>query len=280
MSGSAPYADSSFDFSMSSYIKNDTIHFGSSRVFFRAFTYTGHHGDTLAARILYPGGQRVDSSKLLLLLPGFRDQPVELYPLAIEATKRGIISMIFCPRGVDLNDGIATDYGVYSIADAQALLRAYRQRYSLHEARISVFGASLGSVAALYLAINDQMITSAVLESIMPDISSTAKKILSGSEEQQVQELLEREDMRFENYNPERIIRDFPSQKRLLVIWGENDKLISAEDRNKLRELIGNYIPSAEFEVMPEAGHLLRFGFPLSQREATRLNQKIVSFLQ
>jgi len=41
----------------------------------------------------------------------------------------------------------------------------------------------------------------------------------------------------------------------------------------------GSYSPSAIFEQEPGIGHVLRYVFSLSQEEALKLNEKIVSFL-
>src|SRR5579872_751646 len=89
MSSGDLYPDSSFDFSMIAYVKNDTISFGSSRIFNRILSYRGLHSDSLNVEIWYPAIKHPDSSRLILFIPGFHDQSLEVYPLAISATKRG-----------------------------------------------------------------------------------------------------------------------------------------------------------------------------------------------
>jgi dienelactone hydrolase len=70
-----------------------------------------------------------------------------------------------------------------------------------------------------------------------------------------------------------------PFSKPLFIVWGANDKLVTEEERNALRTTIEKKSLPATFEVVPDVGHLLRYGFPLSQQETMKLNDKIISFL-
>ena len=278
MSGGTPYPDSSFDFSMAAYIKSDTISFGSSRIFDKTFFYRGSKGDSLNLEVWYPVVNRPDSSKLILFIPGFRDQPLELYPLAIAATKRGFIAAILCPRGVDINKNIPFDYGIFQLQDAQDALQAYQKDGNLYQLKVAVFGCSLGSAVGLNLAAINDRVRVAALESIMPNLTTTSKKLLNDEEQSNLQKLASKNGININDFNPEMVI-EHPFYKPIFIVWGENDKLVASEERSQLRALIEKKALPATFEVVSGVGHLLRYGFPLSQQEAIKLNDRIISFL-
>src|ERR1700704_660870 len=56
MTSDKPYSDSSYDFSMATSIKKDTIFFGSSRLYEQVLPYRSIKGDSLNIRIWFPGG--------------------------------------------------------------------------------------------------------------------------------------------------------------------------------------------------------------------------------
>lgn len=275
-----PYPDSSFDFAMTTFIKKDTINFGISRIFERVLSYRGSRGDSLHMRIWFPGGQHIDSAKLLLLVPGFHGEPYELYPLAIAATKRGMITAILSPRSIDVNENIADDYGINEMQDAEDAFNIYQKENRLPALKVAMFGCSFGSVVALNLAVKDPRVRATVCESIMPDLVVTSKKLLSGEESDHLQSLIAASGVHIADLNPETVIKQFPPNKKLFIIWGEKDKLISSDERVRLKSLIEQYVPSATFEQEPGIGHTLRYGFPLSQQDALKLNDKIISFLE
>jgi pimeloyl-ACP methyl ester carboxylesterase len=278
MTSGTPYSDSSFDFSMLAYIKSDTISFGSSRIFDRTFAYQGSKGDSLNLEVWYPASKRADSSQLLLFIPGFRDQPLELYPLAIAGTQRGFIAAILCPRGADINKNVPFDYGIFQLQDAQDALRAYQKDGNLQQLKVAVFGCSLGSAVALELTVSDDRVRTAALESIMPDLTVTSKKLLNGEEQDSLTTLASKNNININDFNPGTVIQH-PFSKPLFIVWGANDKLVTEEERNALRTTIEKKSLPATFEVVPDVGHLLRYGFPLSQQETMKLNDKIISFL-
>ncbi|MFI5263590.1 MAG: alpha/beta hydrolase [Candidatus Kapaibacterium sp.] len=279
MTSDKPYPDSSYDFSMATSIKKDTIFFGSSRLNERVLPYRSMKGDSLNIRIWFPGGQHVDSTKLILLVPGFHDEPYELFPLAIASTKRGIITAILSPRSIDVNRKCADDFGINEIQDAEDAFSAYQKTYNLPPLKIAAFGCSLGSVVALNLAVKDARVQVAVCESMMSDPVVTSKKLLSSAESDELQSLISSGGIHTADFSPETVIKEFPKEKKLFVDWGEKDKLISPEEQAHLQTLIGQYVPSATFKQIPGIGHVLRYGFPLSQQEALLLNEKIISFL-
>ncbi len=291
MSEGHPYADSSFDFSMFSYIGNDTIHYGSSRIRWTKLNFPTSDGHQMRVEIWFPVGRHTDSAKVAVLIPGLGDQPMELYPIAMALTREGMVALVFSPRGVGrdftytgitgigINSGLPFDYGVHLPEDVTAALSAYQRNYHLQQLSVSAFGTSLGAVTALDLAANDDQIHGAVLESVMPNLSVTAHKLLSSSDYQEMDCLLRQAGRSLADYNPTSTIKRFPVRDSLLGIWGQKDKLISQDEQMLFQREIEQSIPHARFERIKNGGHGLTYGFPLSEQQALSLDKQIAAFM-
>ena len=277
MSTSQPHEDGSIDVSMATFIGHDTMDFGESRIFYKQIRYLTSHGDSLNTEIWFPHTP-TDSSRLIVMLPGFKDPALSLYPLAIQATNRGSIVMIANPRGYDLNTSNREDYGTLEGRDVLDALNMYQTQ--IHSPlTFKVFGNSLGSALALNLLVSDPRAQRAALESIMLDPQTLAHTMLGSGEYDTLQALLKANATNNLIASPKSILESNTISKSVLVIWGKEDKLVGSEERAELKSLIQKAATRSVFIEADGGGHALRYGFPMTKETAFALNKTIVDFL-
>ncbi|MDB5035383.1 MAG: ABC-type multidrug transport system, ATPase component [Chlorobi bacterium] len=256
---------------------SDTLDFGTSRFVENNLSYAGRGGENLKLRVWYPAGRPVDTSRVILLIPGYGGGTVELFPLATEFARRGFVTAMLSPRGTDLNAGLKEDYGLNEPHDATDAINAYARRHNLTKPIVGVFGASLGGAIALNMALEDKRVAAIAVEGLPLDLETTAKRLLSAEELDALKSRYAGHEAEFRERSPEMVLKK--PLPPIYAIWGDKDKLVTAEERATLRRMI-EISTSASAKEIRGGGHSMRYGFPLTLSEAQAVNTGIADFLQ
>jgi pimeloyl-ACP methyl ester carboxylesterase len=272
------FADSSERIAVWTQRGSDTISFGDARVIERNITVIDE-GDTVTSRVWYPAGVPVDTAALVLLIPSFGETTLSLFPLALETTRRGLVTAMLQPRGAGFNVRLPATYGIGEIDDAIALINTYARRHTMRDLRVGIFGASLGGIIGLHIAERSPSVRAIALEGVMPALDTAAARVMSVADYTRATELLSSRGETMAQYSPLAVLprlRPMP----LLAIWGSGDRLVTIDERARLRELLAGRTPAATVVEIEGGAHTMRYGFPLSAEGARELNARVGEFLR
>ncbi|MEO5929344.1 MAG: alpha/beta fold hydrolase [Candidatus Kapaibacterium sp.] len=256
---------------------SDTLDFGTGRFVENNLSYTGRGGETLNLRVWYPAGQPLDTSKIIMLIPGYGGGTIQLFPLATEFVRRGFVTAMLSPRGADLNAGLKNDYGVNEPHDAVDAVNAYARLHNLAKPVVGVFGVSLGGAIALNMAVEDKRVAAIAVEGLPLDLETTAKRLFSEEDLNALKSQYAGREAEFREHSPEMVLKK--ALPPIYAIWGDKDNVVTADERATLRRMI-EISTAASAKEIPGGGHILRYGFPLPLSEARAVNTGIADFLQ
>lgn len=256
----------------------DTLDMGEGRVLEWNIVSVTPLGDSIWSRVWYPVGHSVDTAKLIVLIPGYGEDPRQLWPIALRTTGLGYVTAIISPRGSDLNSGIPNGYGIMEMQDAGNAIRKYIFRHQLLDVKVAVFGSSLGSFSALNLAAEYPAVKGAVVEGLSPDLDKAMRASMSDKDRIETESMLRQNGLSVDQISPEKTIARLHGAP-VYMIWGSRDEQIPSVDRERLKEAAKRGDVKGHFEEIPEGGHNLRYGFPLSQTQANELNERIAGYL-
>ena len=148
------YADGSEIIAVTTYLNNDSIVFGQSRIRESIFKYVGRNGDSLQLRLWYPPEGQYDPQQLILLIPGYGASNVTMFPMAITCTRKNIITGIVSLRGFSQNARYNPAFGLQEHQDVIDAIAALQQA-TKSPLKVAIFGASLGGVVAINAAVED-----------------------------------------------------------------------------------------------------------------------------
>jgi pimeloyl-ACP methyl ester carboxylesterase len=177
------------------------------------------------------------ASRALLFLHGNAGNASQRLPNAAQLVQLGTHVLLLDYRGFGLSQGKPSEPGVY--ADARAALAHLVETRGFPEARIVIFGRSLGGAVAVDLA-QERGLAGLVLESTFPSVADVARSVLGAPAA-----LLLRG--RFESGRKLARVRC-----PLLFFHGDRDRVIDFALGRRLFELAPG--PKA-FETIPGAGH-------------------------
>ncbi len=273
------YPDGSYDFYMSTYMGSDSIPFGGSRIFDSTLGYRATDGDSLYTEMWTPAGHSFDTSAFLVMFPGYGEHTYALYPLGIAATRAGIRVVFMSARGLDLNANVKRNFYLSEVQDAKDALAEYAKESGLTRLKIGTYGYSLGSVFALDLASEDPQVRGAVLESIMMNPLALASHVVKPVDYGTLMALL-KSHPEIRRMSPDSILLNWKKPKPLLLIRGTKDNVIPKSDWDSLAAIAVSHDRNASIRVIDGAPHVMRYGFPLSRKDAIGLNDSIVAFLK
>jgi dienelactone hydrolase len=273
------YPDSSTDFCVTTSMGNDSIAFGPARILFTTLSYKSSNGDSLHTELWLPAGRPFDTSSIILLFPGYGERTYTLYPLAESAARAGIPVAFLSARGLDMNDRVKRDFYFSELQDAKDALAEYALEQKLHTLKVGAFGYSLGAVLALDLAHSDHEVRGAVLESVMMDPIATASRVVKGDDYDTLMNLVTAHP-EIRSWSTQEVLRNWQTSMPLLFVWGSKDDVVPKPDRDSVAALALQHDPQASVNVIDRAPHVMRFGFPMNQKDALALNDSIVSFLK
>jgi len=257
---------------------SDTLDLGGGKVREWNVEFQTPLNESIVARVWYPVGHSVDTSKLVVMIPGYGEDPQQLWPLALRTTELGYVTAIISPRGSELNKKVPPGYGIMEMQDAGNLIRAYILRHQLLDIKVAAFGASLGSSSALNLAAQYPAVKGVVVEGLSPDLDKALRMSMSEKDRAEAEAMLRQGGTSTEQISPTKTLarlKDMP----IYMIWGSNDQQVPAADREQLKDAVNQGGGKGHFEEVPGAGHNLRYGFPLSQAQANELNDRIAGYL-
>jgi pimeloyl-ACP methyl ester carboxylesterase len=269
--------DGSTMLSVSTWSGSDSISFGSARVREENFVAVGDGGDSITARVWYPGGA-VDGKSLVVLIPDFDETTFSLAPLALETVRLGLPTMMLSYRGSELNPGLGPTYGVREVDDVSSAIMAFQRSHRAESVRVGIFGASLGGVVALNAARRDRSIQSVVAEGVMPSLEEASQAVLSSDQYASAASLLAARGESMQSYSPS-VMLPYVRPIPILMIWGKEDPLVSPDQRMVMKDAMRARVATSMVAEIPGAGHNLRYGFPLTASDARALNERIAKFL-
>jgi dipeptidyl aminopeptidase/acylaminoacyl peptidase len=272
------YPDNSFDYAVTTSLGSDSIPFGTSRINNAVLSYLSKDGDTLHAELWLPAGKRYDTSSLLILIPGYEEHTTALYPFALSATRAGFPVVLISARGLDMNAQIKRDFYFKELQDISDAIDEYAKDEGIKNIKVGAFGYSLGAVLALNLAYRDSRVHAAALESIVMDPISSASKVMKGRDYDTLMELVNAHP-EIHSFSTGEILPHWVGRKTpLMFIWGADDNVVLKPERDSITALAQLSIPNVPIEVVPNGGHVMRYGFPLSASQAISLNDSISGF--
>lgn len=272
------YPDGSFDFAVTTTLGDDSIAFGTSHILNQTLSYIGNNGDTLSTELWIPVGAPRDTNSLLVLIPGYGEHTYALYPFAISATRAGFPVAFISARGLDYNARLNGDYYFNEVQDISSAVTEYAKDEGIHNLKIGAFGYSLGAVLALDLAYKNDHVRAAALESIVKDPIVSASRVMKGKDYESLMELVKAHP-EIRSMSTEEVLQHWDRRKTpLKFIWGETDNVALKPERDSVAVLARASVPNVSIEEIPKAGHIMRYGFPLSPSQAIGLNDSIVNF--
>lgn len=273
------YPDSTMLVEVTTNYSGDTLNFGTARIREWNLRYVASNGDSLELRIWYPGGVPVDTSQIVLLIHGNSGSTFEMYPLAVETTRCGLVTGMVSLRGFGLNRKVPASYGLDESNDASEAISEYMKRHRLTHVSVGVFGVSLGGMVAVNLAADDRRVRGLALEGLILDLETSAKKLLPSEQFSELKRKFAGREDQFREKSPDVALDRLPAMP-VFARWGSEDKLVSAEERERLKELISTRSSGGMSVDVQGGGHTMRAGFPLSQQKAREGNEEIALFLQ
>ena len=231
-------------------------------------------------------------NKLVILTPGFKSSSAFMIPLAVEIVKQGMPVLMFSMRGDDLNSKLPRGYGIHEIMDLPMALWAYQEYFHIKDSlHIALLGSSLGgslSLHALQEAKNNEflqknlnpfVIHSLLLESYVPNLESAAKQMLTANEYGDLQKEMAEHKLMFAQIITDSLIHGISKKTKVLLQWGEHDKLVLFEDRQKaIQQFLGKF-PSLKTVTIKGGTHALRVGYPMPAEDVISNNTKMATFL-
>lgn len=273
----APNGGDSIDVVMTA--RSDTLRLAQGVISERNLVYRLPSGDSVVMRMWYPVGVPTDTSRLVVLVPAYGMSTLFLFALALETTSRGYPTAMLPQRGVaDLNKHLSQSYGLKESEDLIAGLNSYQQRHAIQDLRVGLFGVSLGSVVALDVAATDRRVRAVAVEGMIDSLISTGERLMSEEEFAEVRGRFESERTRIDHLSPERSLREL-RPVLLMARWGSKENLVTDEERERLTALIRERFPESDVAIVKGAGHVFRYGFPLSESEARAVNRSFADFL-
>lgn len=231
-------------------------------------------------------------NKLVILTPGYKSPSVLMHPLASEIVRQGYPVLIFSMRGDDLNSSLKSGYGIQELVDLPMALWSIQEYFHIKDSlHIAVLGSSLGGSLSMYSLknarnnefinkrLNPFSIRAVVLESYVPSMEDAAKKLLTSSEFTELTNEMKEQNLTFANIITDSLVSFLPKKTPLMVQWGQQDKLVSEEDRQKTIDLLSPRFPNLRTNILKDGTHALRIGYPMSADEVIRNNKVMVSFL-
>lgn len=273
------YPDGSELLSVATWRGGDSMAFGSARLREDNIVVVGAKGDSVVSRVWYPGGAAVDDSRLVILIPGYGESALSLFPLALETVRRGMPTMMLNPRGTGMNHRLAKTYGVAEIDDARAAILAFKRRHRRDSVRVGVFGTSLGGVMALNIARRDLNVRAVAVEGVMPALDAAARDVMSSDDYEGATTLLASRGETMDVYSPQTML-PFVRPIPILMLWGSDDPLVDEDQRMVMKDMMRARVATSVTAEIPGAGHTMRYGFPLGASEARALNERIAKFLE
>lgn len=265
----------------------DTIDFGTARtrigyVRYQNFDSAASRTTPMQIDVWMPVAESMRMNRAVILLHGYGALIESEYPLALAMVRRGYPCILVSNRGSNTNGGVQPSYGIYEIGDVTDAIDAFAQwtRQNADSMRIALFGESLGGVIGLNAAATERRIAGVALEGTMWDLRRAARQIIG---EESIENLLADTDIpdgakRFRDISPDVATDRFPRIPAMLI-WGSQDSVVPPEERTRLVGSLRQRTPSADIVEIAGGGHSMRYGFPLQERAAIALNDRIADYL-
>ncbi len=142
--------------------------------------------------------------------------------------------------------------------------------YSLKNARNTEF---------IHKNLNPFSIRAVLLESYVPRMEDVAKKLLTSSEFTELTNEMKEQNLTFSNIITDSLVSFLPMKTPLLLQWGQQDKLVSGEDRQAAIDALSPRFPCLQNTILKDGTHALRVGYPMSAEDVIRNNKIMASFL-
>jgi dipeptidyl aminopeptidase/acylaminoacyl peptidase len=210
------------------------------RVDYEVVSFTSEDGITLKGWFVKPTHSH-KSSPAIIICHGVGANKSDFTELAVSLSRRGYFVLLFDFRAHGESSGTRTSLGYHEQKDIVAALGFLKARPEINTKRIGIYGFSMGGSTAILTAAKTGAFSGIVVDSAFTSLRSQARDAITGFYHLPAFPFLPLTILGYELYFQTRvddispvsvISKIFPAP--ILIIAGEGDKLIPADNGKKL----------------------------------------------
>jgi dipeptidyl aminopeptidase/acylaminoacyl peptidase len=209
------------------------------RADFEVVSFTSEDGISLKGWLVKPEKPK-PKSPAIIICHGVGANKSDFTELAVSLSRRGYFVLLFDFRAHGESSGSRTSLGYHEQKDIVAALGFLKARPEINTKRIGIYGFSMGGSTAILSAANTGAFAAVVVDSAFTSLRDQARDAITGFYHLPAFPLLQLSILGYELYFQTRVDNISPVSviskisAPILIIAGEGDKLIPAENGRKL----------------------------------------------
>ncbi len=225
---------------------------------YESISFLSEEGFSLQGWLVRPPHPRAKSSAIIIC-HGVGANKSDFTGLAVSLARRGYFVLLFDFRGHGESSGRRTSLGYHEQKDILAALGVLKTREEIDLHRIGIYGFSMGGSTALLVAASSRAFSAVAVDSAFTSLRDQARRTIRSFYHLPSFPFLHLAIFGYELYFQTRIENVAPvnviariSPVPLLIIAGEGDRLIPADNGRKLYEAAKE---PKELWIIPGADH-------------------------